>query len=146
DAQLRLQIIDGLSASVFGSYLCNNWNDRQYRSTEDWDQRPQSDYQGMAYAFKRNELSWTKTLESTIDYVKTFQEDHTITGLLGYSYQYGTYERFEVNNNGFTTDGFLDWNLGAGSAIRSEEHTSELQSRENLVCRLLLEKKNNDNT
>src|SRR5690606_40732863 len=26
-------------------------------------------------------------------------------------------------------------------ALRSEEHTSELQSRENLVCRLLLEKK-----
>src|SRR5690606_42163910 len=26
--------------------------------------------------------------------------------------------------------------------IRSEEHTSELQSREKLVCRLLLEKKN----
>src|SRR5690606_40478232 len=29
--------------------------------------------------------------------------------------------------------------LGGGE--RSEEHTSELQSRENLVCRLLLEKK-----
>src|SRR5690606_17110833 len=29
----------------------------------------------------------------------------------------------------------------AGGAQRSEEHTSELQSRENLVCRLLLEKK-----
>src|SRR5436309_7537619 len=28
-----------------------------------------------------------------------------------------------------------------GRAQRSEEHTSELQSRENLVCRLLLEKK-----
>src|SRR5690606_39363267 len=28
---------------------------------------------------------------------------------------------------------------------RSEEHTSELQSRENLVCRLLLEKKKNNN-
>src|SRR3712207_7635286 len=27
--------------------------------------------------------------------------------------------------------------------IRSEEHTSELQSRQYLVCRLLLEKKNN---
>src|SRR5690606_40918174 len=27
------------------------------------------------------------------------------------------------------------------TARRSEEHTSELQSRENLVCRLLLEKK-----
>src|SRR5207302_6965575 len=29
-----------------------------------------------------------------------------------------------------------------GAVVRSEEHTSELQSRENLVCRLLLEKKN----
>src|SRR3712207_7423087 len=28
-----------------------------------------------------------------------------------------------------------------GSAVRSEEHTSELQSRPYLVCRLLLEKK-----
>src|SRR5207302_9420527 len=30
---------------------------------------------------------------------------------------------------------------GTGRDSRSEEHTSELQSRENLVCRLLLEKK-----
>src|SRR5690606_39406087 len=29
---------------------------------------------------------------------------------------------------------------------RSEEHTSELQSRENLVCRLLLEKKKKEKT
>src|SRR5690606_41141031 len=28
-----------------------------------------------------------------------------------------------------------------GEGLRSEEHTSELQSRENLVCRLLLEQK-----
>src|SRR5690606_39617008 len=31
--------------------------------------------------------------------------------------------------------------LWHGDGDRSEEHTSELQSRENLVCRLLLEKK-----
>src|SRR2546430_8193498 len=30
-------------------------------------------------------------------------------------------------------------------ALRSEEHTSELQSQSNLVCRLLLEKKKNNN-
>src|SRR3712207_7022816 len=29
-----------------------------------------------------------------------------------------------------------------GGVLRSEEHTSELQSRQYLVCRLLLEKKN----
>src|SRR5207302_10993847 len=36
---------------------------------------------------------------------------------------------------------FLQGAAGGALAPRSEEHTSELQSRENLVCRLLLEKK-----
>src|SRR3712207_8491572 len=31
--------------------------------------------------------------------------------------------------------------VAAATAVRSEEHTSELQSRQYLVCRLLLEKK-----
>src|SRR2546427_3763634 len=35
--------------------------------------------------------------------------------------------------------------LGLECAKRSEEHTSELQSQSNLVCRLLLEKKNKYN-
>src|SRR2546430_11278695 len=36
----------------------------------------------------------------------------------------------------------MDWRvLGFTTALRSEEHTSELQSQSNLVCRLLLEKK-----
>src|SRR2546430_2608515 len=49
----------------------------------------------------------------------------------------------------FTVDNaYVD--VGASSAaeaqgLRSEEHTSELQSQSNLVCRLLLEKKKNDN-
>src|SRR2546427_6311352 len=33
----------------------------------------------------------------------------------------------------------------ADSGVRSEEHTSELQSQSNLVCRLLLEKKKQGN-
>src|SRR5436305_10002970 len=48
-------------------------------------------------------------------------------------------------------DGSTAWCLGQNSGCsmiapylaRSEEHTSELQSRPHLVCRLLLEKKNN---
>src|SRR5688572_33436509 len=35
---------------------------------------------------------------------------------------------------------------GSTAARRSEEHTSELQSQSNLVCRLLLEKKKKENT
>src|SRR5438309_7013156 len=35
-----------------------------------------------------------------------------------------------------------DATLNVGDIVRSEEHTSELQSQFHLVCRLLLEKKN----
>src|SRR5260370_11081807 len=45
----------------------------------------------------------------------------------------------------FSAGVFLAGVIGdtAGGVIRSEEHTSELQSHLNLVCRLLLEKKKN---
>src|SRR2546430_12696489 len=37
----------------------------------------------------------------------------------------------------------VEWTSHAAGGVRSEEHTSELQSQSNLVCRLLLEKKKN---
>src|SRR3712207_7458122 len=43
-------------------------------------------------------------------------------------------------------DAWADALLATGVDPRSEEHTSELQSRQYLVCRLLLEKKNKHNT
>src|SRR5690606_39965233 len=50
---------------------------------------------------------------------------------------------FQVTANG-------TWKIASNSdwlkVNRSEEHTSELQSRENLVCRLLLEKKKKTKT
>src|SRR5947208_4066949 len=38
---------------------------------------------------------------------------------------------------------FLTFQVKSQNPCRSEEHTSELQSPDHLVCRLLLEKKNN---
>src|SRR3712207_8225550 len=46
-------------------------------------------------------------------------------------------------------DGHVPVGLAGRAGVRSEEHTSELQSRQYLVCRLLLEKKkksSNSNT
>src|SRR5688572_31323246 len=40
----------------------------------------------------------------------------------------------------------LKWDDQSFTIIRSEEHTSELQSQSNLVCRLLLEKKKKKTT
>src|SRR2546430_7416673 len=43
-----------------------------------------------------------------------------------------------------TPDRIITCSPGAATCPRSEEHTSELQSQSNLVCRLLLEKKKNN--
>src|SRR5438874_7131507 len=48
------------------------------------------------------------------------------------------------SDRGFSTQGNSTPRAARnGSSFRSEEHTSELQSRRDLVCRLLLEKKKN---
>src|SRR5438046_8488877 len=65
------------------------------------------------------------------------------------SQQSGTSRRYEVQMSPFPTRLVIDTYHGRAvvqksdsrSLIRSEEHTSELQSLTNLVCRLLLEKK-----
>src|SRR5690606_39313147 len=94
-------------------------------------------------------------------------KDKLLMELIAYVLERGHYEPKEINDN-FSSqvfDGFIE-NLDPtkryflesdirdfekyrftiddelkNTDIRSEEHTSELQSRENLVCRLLLEKK-----
>src|SRR5690606_27272431 len=57
----------------------------------------------------------------------------------------GTTDRHAPSHHRLTNDslpvGRIATTYVAEIDLRSEEHTSELQSRENLVCRLLLEKK-----
>lgn len=117
DVRVKLDIIEGLSASAFGSYMRNSYSDRYYRSLNDWDNREGTSYMGMGYARKDTRANWTRMFESTLDYRKTFNDIHTVTGLAGYSYQYNTWERTRMTNSGFSTDGFMDWNMGAGNAI-----------------------------
>src|SRR3712207_4329826 len=50
-------------------------------------------------------------------------------------------EFFDSERHPAITFESTSWRL-VGDELRSEEHTSELQSRQYLVCRLLLEKKN----
>ncbi|GAA0527687.1 SusC/RagA family TonB-linked outer membrane protein [Chitinophaga japonensis] len=118
DARMSLSLTDDLSVTVFGSYVRDNYNDRVYRSMDDWEQRQGTSWQGMGYAGKSNQLTWTKTLDPTINYEHGWGP-HNLSAIAGYSYQYSALERFNVNNNGFTTDAFQDWNIGSGSAINN---------------------------
>src|SRR5690606_40975756 len=52
-------------------------------------------------------------------------------------YKYHDYSTWYMADQMLTSKS-LGFNVGLIGELRSEEHTSELQSRENLVCRLLL--------
>lgn len=118
DTRLTLEIIEGLTISAFGAHVRNTFNDRQYRSLLDFEQRPNAQFQGTGFARKYNETSWTNVFESTVNFKRNFGQ-HSLDFIGGYSFQYSAFENFAVNNSGFTTDAFFDWNLGAGSAINN---------------------------
>src|SRR3712207_8075860 len=64
-----------------------------------------------------------------------------LTGSLAFAVAWGTQSVFAISIGGFHP-GFKDYpTVPTLPGARSEEHTSELQSRQYLVCRLLLEKK-----
>src|SRR5690606_40076018 len=77
-------------------------------------------------------LGWKSTIETEL--------------LAGEGYEALLRVRFETVDGapiqGLAVEGEFWRPVTQGEDRRSEEHTSELQSRENLVCRLLLEKKN----
>src|SRR3712207_8376226 len=62
----------------------------------------------------------------------------TLDGMLSYP----TWSEILAMDSGAGAKSMLNVNSGLFYTGRSEEHTSELQSRQYLVCRLLLEKKN----
>src|SRR5690606_41016133 len=77
-------------------------------------------------AFSRGR--WSENLSATVG-----------IGSIGLAALVTAYAGIDFFNNGRQAYSVPLWNW---MSVRSEEHTSELQSRENLVCRLLLEKEN----
>src|SRR5690606_41181538 len=66
----------------------------------------------------------------------------SLTGKTGSKFDYGSEQTSVADDEVHEQVG----KAHAAILLRSEEHTSELQSRENLVCRLLLEKKKKKDT
>ncbi|MFY0253666.1 SusC/RagA family TonB-linked outer membrane protein [Chitinophaga sp. 30R24] len=126
DARVTLEPIRDLKVSAFGAIVRDEWNDRQYRSKDS--RSSVQNYLGGGYAYKGNRSAQDRTFEATADYTKRLNEDHTFNIMGGYSYQYSTQETYSMDNNGFLTDAFQDWNIGAGNAINDPKLPRPSQS------------------
>ncbi|MGB3104596.1 SusC/RagA family TonB-linked outer membrane protein [Sphingobacterium siyangense] len=117
DAKATVDITSGLTATVFGSIVRNSYQEDEYRMLAS--RSSIVSYRGGGYARKYSALTDTKTLEATINYGKTFYENHNIDAIVGYSYQKGQYNNMEESNSGFLTDANQADNLGAGTDLKS---------------------------
>lgn len=122
DVRFTLEPIPGLRATAFGAIIRDAQNDNEYRQQgsrfSQIGELNGTPVRGGAYARKRNYLENNYTFESTLEYNKTLNQDHTFRALGGYSYQYRVFESFEAQNSGFLNDVFEENNLGAGNFLQ----------------------------
>lgn len=74
---------------------------------------------------QRDAEQWNQSLfEGMLNYKGTFGDYHNLTGIIGYSWEEGTYERFSVANRQFVTN-LLSYNdLQSGENLRSSDISS----------------------
>lgn len=114
-----LKITNSLRAKISGSIQRDQYNDNQYKLLNSRASQNDQDVIGKngGYAYKGTYLATDYLLEPTVEYNSTFSNDHTISAVGGYSFQYHVDENFNASNKGFPNDQFEENNLGAGSAL-----------------------------
>lgn len=112
-----LSLYKGLQASIFGSLQRDSYMDNQYNELASEGSIENGDFPGGGYAYKGSTLNTDYAFEPTIEYKSEFLNDHSISAVAGYSYQYSVQENFNASNRGFLNDVFTTNNLGAGNAL-----------------------------
>lgn len=115
DAKFTLDIYKGLKASAFGAVSRTNYLEEGYIPKAA--RNSVRNNGGGGYAYKSNGLGITRTFESTVDYSRLFLEKHTVSTVLGYSYQDGSAHSFNAANSEFISDAMADDNLAAGGTV-----------------------------
>jgi len=124
-----LTIINGLKASVMGSYQQYQQNQNQYYTRDS--KTSVDSYSGGGRAQKWFVKDDRRSIETTIDFVRTFNKIHSFNAVLGQSYEYHVYEDFNTWNSGFLTDIFKYNNLGNGTGITKGTSYANMGSTKN---------------
>ncbi len=108
-------LLPSLTATVSYSLIRNDFFSGSYSSREDFFQQRD----GIHGQASRTEDDMTSNiLETTLSYNKTW-DVHNVDVIAGYSYQNIFNEGLSAGNNNFSTDAFLYYNLGAGTALNN---------------------------
>lgn len=112
DATVKLNLPAGFSAQA-----TLGWEDRQYQQTHYTSALHRTSLNG---SYKgRGFHAYSKTVnvsfEPTINFMRVFADDHTVSAVAGYSYWENNSENFNMTNYDFPVDGVGAWDMGTGS-------------------------------
>ncbi|KAA6325266.1 TonB-dependent receptor SusC [termite gut metagenome] len=133
DVTLKLNVltVPGLSFQQSTSYDYRQWENHIYESRY---RRSEVENSRTGYA----SLSFSKTeylnSEGYASYINTFNNNHTINAVAGYSYQERNAENFNLSNRNFTNDKVKYWNIGEGLNLKRGE--AEMGSGKDITERL----------
>src|SRR6266571_6902138 len=155
DTMLPGRFVFGLLRGTTNEYLSYDLNPKEARERTDegmelilkaWTEPQPFGWQGRYFQYRTVSI-WPQPQEQPHrpTYalgVSAEAADFAARHRLGLGVSYGTFELM-AKSTGYYRQRCAEygWEPGPDDIIRSEEHTSELQSHVNLVCRLLLEKK-----
>lgn len=120
-SKATLEIIDGLKLSTSVAIQKYNEMNGYYLSRDNF-QSIQSGSYGDANRSAAQNID--RTIESTLNYVKSFNGIHNFNIIGGYSYQDFVWEQFSASNRYFLTDAFGYNNLGAGLHLQDNKYRS----------------------
>lgn len=118
------EILPGLKTSAFVALEKRDVSRDYYISRQDYSSIKDGTN---GTADKRYEKWQNRTLEWTADYVKSFNDVHNLTAMIGYSYQDFEYEMMFMRNKDFLTDAFETNNMEAGAYLK--DGRAEMKSK-----------------
>ena len=115
DASIKLNLPLGFSGNV-----TMGWQDRQMQATYYTSSLHKASIDANRNGEAYHEFSKTidVSIEPTVNFDRTFAENHTVNAVLGYSFWQTSHERFSQTNYNFPIDGTGAWDMGAGSWIK----------------------------
>lgn len=132
DATTKLNLPAGFSAqATFG------WEDRQYQQTHYTSALHRTSLNGSykGKGFHGYSKTTSVSFEPTINFIRTFADDHAVSAVAGYSFWEKNSENFNMTNYDFPVDGVGAWDMATGSWLSDGKGamTSYKYPRERLI-------------
>jgi TonB-linked SusC/RagA family outer membrane protein len=113
-ARAAVNILPGLRAFVQGNWEQRHEIRNQYRFKAEH-QRGTEIYVGEGRAQKWSNRDIRRSVETTFDFQRVFNDIHSFNAVAGHSYEFNVYEAFYAWNTGFMSDAFLYNRLQQGT-------------------------------